>query len=64
MGIDYEIMHAAEPKVKIIIAKFVRISLDIGGRRPIAHIVIPAHANHGDGRVQLAKSRLKNDGTF
>ena len=64
LGVDYEIVDAAEPKVKVIIAEFVRVSLDIGGRRPIAHIVIPAHANHGDGRVQFAKSRWKNDGTF
>ena len=57
MGVDYEIVDAAEPKVKVIIAEFVRVSLDIGGRRPIAHIVITTHANHGDGRVQFAKSR-------
>ena len=61
LGIDYEVVNAAKPKIKVIVAEFVRIPTNIRCGGSVSDVVIAANAHNRNGWVQSAKGSCKSE---
>lgn len=60
IGVDDETLHPSHPEAEVIVAK-VLLERPEGGRRgSVAHVVISADTQEGDGGVDLAKNGLSD----